>query len=291
MAAYRSVYLESPQGRYHALQSESLPARLLMLHANGFNGGTYLPLLQRIAPEGDWVAPDFRGHGASFTPRRLRNWNAFVDDVLTWKDAGWFEKPVVMGHSFGGVTAIQTEAAAPGTFRAIVLLDPVVFHPRMLPVLSLAVFPFMARRVPIVKGAMARRMEFPSREAIVASYARKRTFAAWQREFLEAYVEWGTREIDDGVRLSCDKRIEARIFSTWPLLFWTRLRRVRCPVLILRGETSDAFSRDTARLLARRLPTARLIEIPQSGHFLPMEQPQAVVEEVQRFFRELDPAA
>ncbi len=259
---------------YHAVREGEPPAELVMLHANGFNGGTYGPLLKQLSRR--WVAPDFRGHGGSFQPETIRNWNDFLDDIRGWEATGLFANPVAIGHSLGGVLALLTEAARPGTFRAIALLDPVIFAPHYMAPLAFAQLPGIRNGHPLVRATMGRRMEFPDRESILASYESKPAFRTWKREFLEAYVHWGTVPTDNGVRLACDRHIEARIFTTWPVSFWTRVRRVRCPVLILRGARSDTFLRNAAAALEKRLPKARLIEMQGAGHFLPMEQPEAV---------------
>ena len=77
-------------------------------------------------PGGGWAAPDFRGHGGSFIPERIPSWRVFVDDVMAWQKAAHFDRPVALGHSLGGVTALMAEAFHPGTFRAIALFDPVI---------------------------------------------------------------------------------------------------------------------------------------------------------------------
>ena len=47
----------------------------------------------------------------------------------------------------------------------------------------------------------------------------------------------------------------------WPL--WDR---IRCPTLLLRGETSDVLPRSVAREMTTRGPKARLVEFPNCGH-------------------------
>lgn len=254
-----------------------------MLHANGFNGGTYAPLLSLLQPA-SWLAMDFRGHGQSFTPPRITSWSNFMQDVVRTRDAKMFSRPIAIGHSLGGVTALMTEAHHPGMFRGIVLLDPVIFSPRMVAFFGLMQLPGMARLLnPLAKASRARRMEFPSRDAVVDSYRTKKTFASWQEAFLRAYIEWGTLENGDGVRLACAGETEAQIFSTWPLAFWFWIHRVKCPVLILRGATSDTFRPEAANRLKAKLNHAELKTVPGAGHFLPMEQPEAVAELISKW--------
>lgn len=266
--------------RYRVITSGAQPPAVVMLHANGFNGGTYLPLLERMLPAGGWAAPDFRGHGGSFIPERIPSWRVFVDDVLAWKNDKRFDKPLAIGHSLGGVTALMAEAMQPGTFRAIALLDPVIFSPGVVLMMAFLQLPGLRGRHPLAQGARGRRMRFASRDEVLASYRRKKAFAAWESAFLENYVLWGTHEDEQGVRLACPGEIEAQIFSSWPIAFWFWVRRVRCPVLILRGAHSETFWDKTARRLAHALPDAELHTIPGAGHFLPMERPAAVVSHV-----------
>jgi pimeloyl-ACP methyl ester carboxylesterase len=273
------VSTETWAGRYRVVASGAKPPAVLLLHANGFNGGTYLPLLEALLPQGGWAAPDFRGHGGSFIPDAgIPSWRVFVDDVRAWQAEGRFDKPVVIGHSLGGVTALMTEALYPGTFRAIALLDPVIFSPGIVAMMAFMQLPGLKGNHPLAKGARARRMRFASRDEVLASYRKKKAFAQWAPGFLENYVRWGTHEEPGGVRLACPGEIEAQIFSSWPIGFWFWVSRVTCPVLILRGAHSDTFWEKTALRLARALPRAEFHAVPGAGHFLPMEQPGAVID-------------
>lgn len=47
---------------------------------------------------------------------------------------------------------------------------------------------------------------------------------------------------------------------------WAVWDAITCPVLVLRGETSDVLTRETAREMTRRGPKADLVEFPGCGH-------------------------
>ncbi|MNW11361.1 Alpha/beta hydrolase family protein [compost metagenome] len=47
---------------------------------------------------------------------------------------------------------------------------------------------------------------------------------------------------------------------------WAVWDRVRCPVLVLRGATSDILPAETAEEMTRRGPKARLMEFAHTGH-------------------------
>ena len=48
--------------------------------------------------------------------------------------------------------------------------------------------------------------------------------------------------------------------------FWPLYDMIACPTLLLRGETSDLLTRETAEDMTRRGPRAQLVEIPGVGH-------------------------
>jgi pimeloyl-ACP methyl ester carboxylesterase len=77
------------------------------------------------------------------------------------------------------------------------------------------------------------------------------------------------RPASAGLRLHFDPRIAqvARPIPLTPgLFFWDSWYRVRCPVLLLRGESSRVLPRNVADTMLDVRPDARLVEIPGCGH-------------------------
>lgn len=65
---------------------------------------------------------------------------------------------------------------------------------------------------------------------------------------------------------------------------WNRISRLSQPTLLLRGETDPSISpREIDALRIRS--NARVVEVPRSGHFIHVEQPDAFAAEVGRFLR------
>ena len=75
---------------------------------------------------------DRRGHGQSDTPQQDYTMAAFADD-LAWTRARLnLKKPVVIGHSMGGVVALELTARFPELPRAVITLDSPVVAPQAL---------------------------------------------------------------------------------------------------------------------------------------------------------------
>jgi len=61
------------------------------------------------------------------------------------------------------------------------------------------------------------------------------------------------------------------------------IRAIRVPTLVLQGARDPYIPRTQAERLARDIPDARLVLIEDGSHFLPMDTPERVAEELNRF--------
>ncbi len=75
------------------------------------------------------VAVDLRGHGRSDKPRQIYTMQAFADDLAWLCDQFGLVKPVVIGHSMGGIVAFDLAARYPALPSAVVMLDAAVVLP------------------------------------------------------------------------------------------------------------------------------------------------------------------
>jgi pimeloyl-ACP methyl ester carboxylesterase len=79
------------------------------------------------------VAVDLRGHGQSDKPKQDYGMTAFADDLVWLCEQIGLKKPVVIGHSMGGVIAVELTARFPAVPGAVVTLDsPIVSPPALL---------------------------------------------------------------------------------------------------------------------------------------------------------------
>ena len=66
-----------------------------------------------------------------------------------------------------------------------------------------------------------------------------------------------------------------------------RLRRVRCPTLVVRAEHDRLVPDEMAERYAELIPDARLEIVPDSGHGLVLEQPEETADLVANFVAEV----
>src|SRR3954453_10272930 len=92
---------------------------------------TYLgPQLEHFARRGHRVAAvDLRGHGQSDKRHQRYTMQVFADDLAWLCDQLNLVRPVVVGHSMGGIIAFDLAARNPALPSAIVMLDAAVVLP------------------------------------------------------------------------------------------------------------------------------------------------------------------
>jgi pimeloyl-ACP methyl ester carboxylesterase len=283
-------FIHTDHGKLHYLDwgGQGYPAHLL--HANGFCAGTYAPFVRYLRHDLSMMASDIRGHGDSDQPQwfPIKHWRTFAADLKVVIETAMTPPVVGIGHSLGAVTTYIAAATFPDLFSAIVLIDPVFLPRRLLWPMALLKWIGLTSRLPIAAKARRRRRTFRSKAAALKRFVTGRgIFKSWSPEFVEAYLECGLLEEDHNTAiLKCDPELEAQIFESVPLDIWTYARRIRCPVLALRGEFSDSFLPDAARRLQRIVNQLELLTIRGTGHFLPMEKPQVCAEAIRDFVKE-----
>jgi len=267
---------------------------LHFLHANGYPPECYRPLLTGLSAHYHVLAMHQRPLWPDAQPGSINDWHPLSDDLLRFLRSTYSvdernPDPVIgVGHSLGGIVTLRAALRQPERFRALILIDPVLFPPPMIASMRLMrAFGLSYRLHPLVRGALRRRRVFASREVLLRGYRRKSVFRYMDNVSLEAYVEGLTRPRPDGkYELVYSPEWEARIYVTgvWrDMDLWRGLPLLELPLLILRGAETDTFWASTARRVQRKLPSAQIVTIENATHLVPLEQPEKVARIITEF--------
>ena len=260
---------------------------LVFLHANGFNGQTYRRIFDDLTEDIHLIAPDMRGHGRTTLPAdpdNLKSWSQYRDDMTTFINSLPVTKnrPLVMaGHSMGGTTSVMVAHDHPGRVAHVFLMDPVVYPtPSFIERLAL---PFMARSN-LAEGAKRRRFQYPDRDAVFKSYRGRGAFITWPDDMLRDYIYGGTVEDGDGgIRLACAPAWEAANFSLSFNDVWRDFGHVTSEVTLFHAtEMGATCPPRRAKMLQRQKPEMKRVQMDGASHFLPMEHPERMAEEINR---------
>jgi pimeloyl-ACP methyl ester carboxylesterase len=97
---------------------------LVLLHGGpGIPGNTYSPLMQRLAPRHPSVRYDQLGCGRSDRPNDPSLWRVqtFIDELTALRDALGLDRIHLLGHSWGGMLAIEYLLTKPTGVRSLIL--------------------------------------------------------------------------------------------------------------------------------------------------------------------------
>ena len=248
------------------------PVDLVFVHANGFNALTYRTLLAPLSGSLRIWAPDLRGHGATTLPAEAggrRHWHDHRDDLVAVLDALDGPPVVLAGHSMGATSALLAAAERPDRIANLVLLDPVIWSRWVVAAFRLPLLDRLAGRIPLVRSARRRRAVFDSREQAMAAYLGRGAFRGWPERMLVDYLADGLVETPDGLTLACDPAWEASNYAAQGHDPWRALKRLACPVRILKGETGSPCHLPPT---PRGLPHVTVEVVPGGTHFFPMLQ-------------------
>jgi pimeloyl-ACP methyl ester carboxylesterase len=249
---------------------------LLFSHATGFHAFLWAPYALRFTATYRVLAIEHRGHGRSDKPPTGYRWERFGADLDAVVRALGLRSVRAVGHSKGAMAIVIAVGLGAPIARAV-LVEPVLIAgpPASVP----------AMESPLAQGALRRRTTFASRDDMFARLRPRMPFEAWREDFVRAYVDHGVADrADGGVELLCPGTIEAQVYANAPMSdSYALLERCTVPTLLVRGADGPGLDAKEEAAALRRLPDGRAVAIPGGGHFVPMEQPDAVADAIAGF--------
>ena len=276
--APKSSFVTVNGARLHVLDWGGTGAPIVLLHATGLLGRVYRPLAEPLCSIGHIYSYDQRGHGdSSQAPDGAYDWDWTMKDLAGFIAANRWSDVRAIGHS-AGATAIGSLASEhPGLISRAVLVEPVVFESPEAPELGW--------RNPFIEKTLKRKRTFDHVEAMFSNFDRKPPYDTWRKDILLDYCEFGTRPTRDGRReLKCTPEIEAKFYETARDFDGLgKILMAEIPMLVMFGTRGDSLGAPLSERIARELKNGRVIDVPDTGHFMPMEQPEYVAAEAIEF--------
>jgi pimeloyl-ACP methyl ester carboxylesterase len=264
---------------------EGMP--LHFLHANGYPPDCYMPLFKLLKTLYHVFGMKLRPLWDDSKVEDITDWRPFSDDLLRFLTTGGLGPAIGVGHSIGGIVTLRAALRDPGKFRALVLLDPVLFVPSYLVMWNLIRGLGLGNRFhSMIAGAMKRRRTFDNLDMVFRGYRTREIFKYMSDENLRAYIEGITKpKADGGFELAYSPEWEAHIYLTGLRDFdlWRELPKLETPTLIIRGAQTNTFLEKAASLVKKKNPKIQIETLERSSHILPLERPREVFEIIHRF--------
>jgi N-formylmaleamate deformylase len=97
---------------------------LVLLHGIGSRYVSWWPVIGPLADHFRLIIPDLRGHGDSDKPSTGYLFDDYADDLEGLLAAYGIDRPFIIGHSLGALTALTWASTHPAKAAGIVLEDP-----------------------------------------------------------------------------------------------------------------------------------------------------------------------
>jgi pimeloyl-ACP methyl ester carboxylesterase len=268
--------------RLHVADYGGAGPPLLAVHGTGFCARLFDVLAPYLTPHVHLLALDRRGHGDSDKPETGYQLVDFAEEIAGVVTALGLPGVAALGHSAGGTALAMAEGRHRGCVSRIAMVDPIMFAARAAAAGVRAVAASLAERT------AKRRGEWPSAAAMRGSLAARPPFDTWSAAALDAYVRHAAAPGPGGtVALKCPPALEAKMYGhDADLDVFAELAPVTVPVLVVRGERTDRFPRESAERGVAAMRGGRLVELAGLSHFAPMEDPAAVAGAVLPFLLE-----
>ncbi|MEO8657907.1 MAG: alpha/beta hydrolase [Bryobacteraceae bacterium] len=243
---------------------------ILFVHGIPTSGQLWRGVIDRLAGKFTCIAIDLPGLGRSpGTPGGLSRIDAIVDSIENLREQLNFDRWHIVGHDAGSAIAVKYAQRFPERVSGLALLTPSIF-PDLKPY-----YLFQLLRRPLIGELMAPLVNliFWNVAMRLAVGAAGRTvmrdfhapFSGWRGAWhLMSILRWGN---------------PSQVLASIPLA----LPEIRVPTVIFQGSRDVAIPQGFARRAADLLPNSKLVML-DSGHFIPLNKPACVAEELLMFF-------
>jgi O-succinylbenzoic acid--CoA ligase len=227
---------------------------VVLLHATISTSRQLLRLAGQLRPDARVLLPDRRGSGGSAmehpAPVSIAR---HVGDLLAILDAAAVARPVIFGHSFGALLALEFAARYPERAAAVVAYEP--------PYLAVASPALLARL-----GQLA--------DTVAVAHATGGPAAAAQLFVRAVAGDDAWESLVPAQRASLEAEGSGALADTsMNDLDLAGLSRIACPVVLATGGASDDFYAPIADALAAAISGSRRVVLPGLRHVAPVTDP------------------
>lgn len=251
-------------------------------HANGYPPQSYRQLIDLLTPNHHVIASYHRPlWRPPVNPKEVTSWHDLADDLILYLDTRVKQKVYGVGHSLGAVVTLFAAIKRPDLFKGVILIEPVIMPPSLMFVFGLSPM-FIKKKIPMFKKAAGRLDLWDSKQDAFDFHRKKHVFKKISDQALWDYINCGT-ELDSNnrVTLTFSKEWEVHCYTLMPNL-WPFIGKCHVPVIAIRGGDSDVLLPSAWQRWQRKTPSHQFVEIPETSHLLPFENPKAITDLIVR---------
>jgi len=266
--AYMDVQPDTPNGR-----------AVVLLHGKNFCGATWEGVMRPLLQAGyRVVAPDQIGFCKSSKPQAYQfGLHQLAANTRALLDSLGIQRPVILGHSMGGMLAMRYALAYPDALSGLVLVNPIGLED------------WRAAGVPQQTVDQWFAGELKTTADSIKAYQQSTYYAGEWKPDYDRWVQMlaGMYQGEGGRQVAWDQALTSDMVFNQPVIY--ELERIRAPTVMMIGERdTTAIGKALAppevaqrlgnyaelgRRAAERIPGAKLIRFPNDGHAPQIQSP------------------
>lgn len=241
---------------------------VLILHGLLGQGRNWSALGKRLAARRRVLLVDLRNHGRS-PHDPVMTYPAMAEDLAALIADRGLDRPALVGHSMGGKVAMVLALTRPDRVGRLAVVDiaPIDYGR------SEAFAGFLQAMLAIDPARFARRAEVEERLAGAVPDPRIRAFLASNLDLVDGRLAWLP---DLAVLLDALATLGGFPTDLPPA-------SADLPVLALAGGRSDYVGPEGRAALRRLFPSVHLVTVPEAGHWVHADAPEAVLAALEAF--------
>jgi 3-oxoadipate enol-lactonase len=242
---------------------------LVLIQGMGLDRLGWEPVLRKLRRHFRLVLVDNRGVGHSDRPTGSFTVADMAGDIVAVLDAAGVRRAHVAGASLGGMVAQELAIRHPERVDGLVLAGTTPGWPFAYPMPAASVRLIATTSRLTAEAARRRHTE----NALSARTVRQRPELV--NRLLELQGSWPADSRTVSAQAAAGARYAGRLRQT----------RIDARTLVLHGGADTVVDPRNSRLLADRIPEARLVTFPELGHLLFWEDPDGFADAVASFLR------
>lgn len=251
MTSWTTAVCDINGASIHYVRTGGAKPPVVLLHGLTGSGACWAPVARALEAQHDVVMPDARGHGRSSAPRAGYRYEDHANDVVGLLRGLGLGRPVLVGHSMGGLTAALVASCAGAVLRGLVLVDPTFLSPE--------------RQLEVYESDVTEQ--------------HRRLLSTDKSDVLAQLRARHPRRSSEIIELLAEARLQTRINAFDVLMppnpdYRQLASAIDVPSLLVLGGAGAVVSPEIAAELQSLNPRLRVEQISDAGHGLPYDQPE-----------------
>ena len=231
---------------------------LVLIHGAQGDQSMFAGIAPAFANQFRVLTFDQRGSGLSEKPDMEYSMALLADDTAALMEHAGFASAHIIGVSMGGMIAQEFALRHPHKVRSLVLGCTTPGGPKAVRIGGEA----------LTTAYSTEPLSPEERGRALAEAAFTKGYIAQHPEIIPAMIEARRQRPLDPVALS------HRMKAAYAHDAYDRLPHIACPTLVITGKDDVLISWENSRILAERIPGAKLVLLEPAGHVFWLEQPE-----------------